>query len=194
MSTTTTRRAQTAHPIVDLLAERWSPRSFDALAEIDDDTLTALLEAARWAPSAANFQPRRFLVARRGTDAFDRIVISLSSGNQPWAPRASVLVVALAVTVDPDGKPYRWAEYDLGQSLAHLSVQAHAEGLHVHQMGGFDPLLLASSFGLDSTLEPVSVTAIGVVADAAQLGERYEARELAERARLPLSDLVISLD
>ncbi|CAN5144181.1 nitroreductase family protein [soil metagenome] len=190
-SSETVRHARTAHPIVDLLDERWSPRSFDETAVVDENTLTALLEAARWAPSAANFQPRRFVVARRGTAEFDAIVAALSAGNQPWAPRASVLIVGIAVAIDPDGKPYRWAEYDLGQSLAHLTVQAHAEGLHVHQMGGFDAAALAETFDLGSTLVPVSVTAVGTVADAARLGERYESRELADRDRLPLEELVL---
>lgn len=194
MSTTlpsTVRRAETALPINGLLAERWSPRSFDPVAEIGDDQLTTMLEAARWAPSAANFQPRRFIVARRGSEEFERIVSALSEGNKPWAVRASVLVVGVAVSRDQDGKPFRWAEYDLGQSLAHLTVQAHAEGLHVHQMGGFDAARISALFELPEEFTPLSVTTIGVVSDASQLEEPYAAREVAARTRLPLEDLVI---
>lgn len=187
----TVRYAETAHPLVDLLNERWSPRSFDASAEISDAQLTALLEAARWAPSAANSQPRRFIAATRGTAAFDQVVSTLSEGNQPWAVRASVLIVGIAVTASPEGSAYRWAEYDLGQAIAHLTVQAHAEGLHVHQMGGFDVAAITSLFDLDANLVPVSVTAVGSVAEADQLGERYSARELAARTRLPLDEIVL---
>ncbi|MER2221307.1 MAG: nitroreductase family protein, partial [Rhodococcus sp. (in: high G+C Gram-positive bacteria)] len=46
-----------------------------------DDQLDALLEAARWAPSANNFQPRRFVVARRGSHHFDTIVHALVGFN-----------------------------------------------------------------------------------------------------------------
>ncbi|MGV8895082.1 MAG: nitroreductase family protein [Rhodoglobus sp.] len=185
------RRAVTAHPIAGVLADRWSPRSFNATAELTDQQLTTLLEAARWAPSAANFQPRRFIAARRGTAEFHAIVGMLAEGNQPWAVRASALVIGIAVTVDSDGKPYRWAEYDLGQSLAHLSVQAHTEGLHVHQIGGFDPSAVAEHFDLDDSLVPVSVTAIGSIADVSELDERYQAREVAGRQRASLDDLVL---
>lgn len=127
----TARRAETALPTNDLLAERWSPRSFDPTAEISDDQLTTMLEAARW------------------------------------------------------------AEYDLGQSLAHLTVQAHAEGLHVHQVGGFDAARISSLFALPEEFTPVSVTTIGVVSDVSQLEEPYAAREVAARSRLPLEDLIL---
>jgi len=187
----TVRYAETAHPLVDLLNERWSPRSFDATAEISEAQLTAILEAARWAPSAANFQPRRFIVATRGSLAFDQVVSTLAEGNQPWAVRASALIVGVAVTTSPEGAAYRWAEYDLGQAIAHLTVQAHAEGLHVHQIGGFDPAMASDLFSLDAHLVPVSVSAIGFVADAEQLGDRFAARELAVRSRLTLDEIVL---
>ncbi len=185
------RRANTAHPIAEVLAERWSPRSFDPTARISDAQLTSLLEAARWAPSAANVQPRRFIAARRGTAEFHAIARVLAEGNRPWAVRASALIVGIAVTANPEGKPYRWAEYDLGQSISHLSVQAHAEGLHVHQIGGFDARSVAEHFDLADTMVPVSITAIGTLADATELDEPYQSREVAGRQRLPLDDLVL---
>ena len=49
-------RAQTSVELHDLLAERRSPRSLDAAAVITNDDLTAMLEAARWAPSANNLR------------------------------------------------------------------------------------------------------------------------------------------
>lgn len=185
------RRAPAAHPITDLLVERWSPRSFDTTIAVTDAQLDSLLEAARWAPSAGNTQPRRFVVAHRGTPEFAAIVATLSGGNVAWADRASVLLVAAIVTANDEGKPYRWAEYDLGQALAHLTVQAHAEGLHVHQMGGFDPAALSSAFALDESIVPVSVTAIGVLGEASALPEPYLTRENADRTRLPLEELVL---
>ena len=48
------KTASTTVPVHPLLAERWSPRGFDRAHEIGDEALSALLEAARWAPSAGN--------------------------------------------------------------------------------------------------------------------------------------------
>jgi len=188
---TDSRRAETAAPIHDLLAERWSPRSFDPEFVVSEEAVTALLEAARWAPSAANLQPRRFIVARRGGEAFQAVCDALSDGNRPWAPNASLFVVAIALSQDEQGTPYRWAEYDAGQAMAHLTVQAHALGLHVHPMGGFDPEALALAFDLPQRAVPVSVNAIGAAAPADRLPERYRSRENAPRTRLPLEELVL---
>jgi nitroreductase len=190
----TTRSSDTSVPLVALLDERWSPRSYDATAEISDDTLTALLEAARWAPSAANTQPRRFIVGRRGTPTFDTILANLMGFNTLWAGNAAALLVAVAETVDDDGKPRTWAQYDLGLAVSALSVQAHAEGLHTHQMGGIEVEGLRSAFGLDERLLPVTVTAIGVVAEADRLPEKLAERETLPRTRLPLDELVLARD
>jgi len=76
------RAADTTAPLHPLLAERWSPRGFDRSHHLDDDQLTTLLEAARWAPSAMNLQPWRFVVARRGSEPFTLIHDALMGFNQ----------------------------------------------------------------------------------------------------------------
>jgi nitroreductase len=190
----TRRNAETSVPLVPLLDERWSPRSFDPRATISDQQLDALLEAARWAPSASNKQPRRFIAGRRGTATFDAIVDALMGFNAAWAPNASALIVALAdVSAIRAGEP-SWAEYDLGQAVAHLTVQAHAEGLHTHQMAGVEWDRLIAEFDLPDTLKPVTVTAVGVVDEADKLSEVLAERERAPRTRLPLEELVLRRD
>jgi nitroreductase len=188
---TLTRTTDSSQPLVPLLDERWSPRSFDADATIADAQFDAILEAARWAPSAANTQPRRFIAGRRGTETFRRIDENLMGFNKAWAFRASALVVAIAETVTEDGQERQWAQYDLGQSIASLAVQAHAEGLHVHQMAGIDIEGLRAAFDLPERYLPVTVTAIGTVAHPSQLDEKTAERETAPRTRLPLDEVVL---
>ena len=186
-----TKTASTAVPVHPLLAERWSPRAFDRAHELDDEALTALLEAARWAPSAANSQPWRFLVTHRGQQAHTRLLAALSPGNRIWAGTASALVLVAACTADDDGAPQPWALYDTGQAVAALIIQAQADGLAVHQMGGFDTAAVRAEFGLGDTLTPVVVVAVGRGDGAADLPEPLAARELAPRVRRPVSDLLL---
>jgi nitroreductase len=188
----THRTAVTSAPLHPLLADRWSPRAFDPTVALTDDQVAALFEAARWAPSAANSQPWRFLPAHRGSADFEAIFASLAPGNQAWAGAASALVVVASSTVDGAGDPAPWALYDTGQAVAHLSTQASHEGLFVHQLGGFDKAALAETFGLDATLLPVVVLAIGLRGDATALPELLAERETAPRTRLPLTDIVLS--
>src|SRR3954452_1486594 len=176
----------------DLLARRRSPRGFSAARPVDAESLRVLLEAARWAPSANNSQPWRFGVARRGEPAFDALVAALAPGNRLWARNAAALILLAAQTVGEDGGERRWAVYDAGQAAAHLTVQAQAEGLAVHQMGGFDPAAAADVFGLGDDLEPVVVIAIGWHDPEAELPEPFASRERAPRVRLPLDELVLT--
>jgi len=184
-----TKVADTAAPVHTLLARRWSPRGFDRDHTPEEREVTALLEAARWAPSANNSQPWRFLVARRGEDAFDWLVGLLAPGNRSWAPSASLLVLVAAQTADDNGRPRPWALYDTGQAVAALTVQAEAEGLSVHQMGGFDAD--AAGRELDDSLTPVVVVAIGRHDPQALLPEPLASREQAARSREPLDALLL---
>ncbi|BDZ64470.1 nitroreductase family protein [Agromyces mangrovi Wang et al. 2018] len=193
-ATTHTRTATTDAPLLDVLAERWSPRSFDADATIDAHALDAALEAARWAPSASNSQPWRFIVGRRGTRTFEQVHAALADGNRVWADKAAALVVNVAETADLDGTPRPWGHYDLGQSVAYLAAQAHHDGLHTHQMGGFDRDTVRRAFGLDERFEPVSIIAIGVLASPDALPERLREREVAPRRRMPLDEIVLHRD
>ncbi|MGO2660207.1 nitroreductase family protein [Mycetocola reblochoni] len=193
MSSTSTvdRTAPTAHEILPVLAERWSPRALDGDRVIDEDSLSAALEAARWSPSAFNIQPWRFIVGRRGTATFDTIFGTLAEFNQGWAANAGALVLTIAQVVDDNGRPNPTASYDLGQAVAHLSIQAHAGGLVVHQMTGFDAAAAANSFGLPDSLVPVSVVALGHLGEADQLNDQLREREVAPRVRRPLADTII---
>ena len=185
------KTASTTVSVHPLLAERWSPRGFDRAHEIGGEALAALLEAARWAPSAGNSQPWRFLVARRGEPAHDRLFAALAPGNQAWAGAASALILVAARTADDDGRPQPWALYDTGQAVAALVTQAQADGLAVHQMGGFDTDAVRAGFGLADGLTPVVVLAVGRQDSAAGLPEPLAAREAAPRTRHPVSDLLL---
>lgn len=186
----TSRKAATAAPLIDPLATRWSPRAFDPEAVVETETLRTVLEAARWAPSANNSQPWRFIVARRGTRAFTTVHDAMAGFNKEWADSAAVLIVNIAEIADAEGKPRPWARYDLGQAVAHLTVQAQHEGLHTHQMGGFDAAAIHDAFGLPGNQEVVSITTLGALGDVDQLNEVLREREIAPRQRKELSEFV----
>ncbi len=191
MSTPATdRTAVTDAPILDVLAERWSTRIFDASAVIDEAALASALEAARWAPTAANTQPWRAIVARRGSEAHAAIVASLAGFNATCAGDAARLVVFVAETTR-DGKPMTWARYDTGQAAAHFTVQAHANGLSTHQMGGFDREAISAAFGLSDDLTPISVMAVGELGDIRTASEALQQRENAPRERRPIAETLL---
>ena len=191
MSHVLDRTAQTDVPILDVLAERWSTRVFDAETPIDEEALRAALEAARWSPSANNTQPWRFLLARRGTDAHAHVVDSLVGFNQGWAPTAGALLVVLAETADADDNARPWATYDAGQAAAFFTVEAHSRGLATHTMGGFSGDDLRTAFDIDPRFTPVTVIAVGAFGDLADADEAVRARESAPRTRRPIAESLL---
>ncbi len=181
------------HP---LLQDRWSPRAFDDSHALSSSELGSLLEAARWSPSAGNSQPWSFIVGLRGDATHAAIVASLSRGNSSWAPRASALIVTAAqLASGPDHElPFdAYTLYDLGQAVAHLSVQAHALGLHAHQMAGFDHAAVTEAFAVPEHWKVTTLVAVGRATDAASLGdEGLIAREEAPRSRRPVQEFAFT--
>lgn len=188
----TDKRAQSSVELHELIARRWSPRAFDPDGKVDDAQLRALLEAARWAPSFGNTQPARYLVGRRGTATFDRILGTLTAKNQRWAHRVGLLLIGLAVTRNDKGEvPY--ATYGVALASQNLVLQAVAEGLAAHQMAGFDKDAVRREFALPEDVVPVIAIAVGVPGEPELLAdERLVDRERGQRHRLPLSEFALS--
>lgn len=176
--------------LTDVLEQRWSPRAFAREEDLNQDTVGPAFEAARWSPSSGNSQPWSFDVGFRGDTTFSTILETLASGNQVWAEHAAVLVANIAAVVDAEGKPQSHAIYDLGQAVAHFTVQATAGGLMVHQMGGFDAQTLGRELGIESSQRVVTVMAVGSLGDPADLPEKLQEREAKTRERKPLSEIV----
>ena len=184
-------KAQTAVEINGVLANRRSPRSLDATAVLSKDDLVAVLEAARWAASAFNGQPWRFFVGQRGDEVFTQILDSLAPFNQGWAHRSSVLILVAGLPAREDGTPNKGFLYDCGLAVSQMVVETHHRGLVAHQMTGFDPEKAAQNLGIDASLIPVAVIAIGKQASAEQLEGPLLERENAPRERKALEEIVV---
>lgn len=148
------------HP---LLAGRFSPYRFDPSTVIDDHALGLLWEAVRWAPSAGNSQPWGLFTGRPGEPEHDRVVPHLAPSSARWATDASLLVVTLARRhVDDTQLLYsEFADYDLGQAIAHMTVQAQAMGLAAHQFRAFDLEGLTKELNPNPGWVIVSMVAVG---------------------------------
>lgn len=184
-------RAETSIPVNEIIATRRSPRSLNESATISNDDLLAILEAARWAPSAFNGQPWRFFVGKRGDEHFSQILSSLGEFNQMWARNASALILVAGKTTKGDGSVHADYQYDCGLAVAQLSIEAHDRGLVVHQMTGFDKSVAQSALSIDDELAPVVVVAVGTQDVPEKLSGPMLERELAKRERLPLEAIVL---
>ncbi len=176
------------HPVIK---NRWSPRSFSSKA-VSEDQLQRILEAARWAPSSFNEQPWRFIVGIKGDDTWDKLHECLVEFNQIWAGNAPVLVLAIGKTTSSKGEKNSVYQYDVGQSMAYITLQAEAEGLRSHQMGGFSKTKARELFSIPEDFNPMVMSAIGYQDEPEKLRPNFADMEKQPRARKPLSELVIT--
>lgn len=183
------------HPpagLIPAVRTRRSLRAFGATPP-GDEVLRRLFEAARWAPSGGNGQPWRFVLARAGSEGFERFAATLRPGNA-WAKNAPLLVLAAVKTVhDRPDKPVRpnpRALLDLGLAIQNLLLQATAEGLIAHPMAGFEADAAAEAVGLPERHQAVLMIAVGPPGDPAALPPEVRAKDQLPRQRLPVEQFV----
>ena len=187
------RKAATpAHDILDVFAERWSPRAF-VDRRVEPEKIRRMLEAARWTMSSYNEQPWRYVVASRHEDpeAYDRLLRCLADGNQSWAEHAPVLMMSFyKTTFSRDGRRNRCAPHDVGAASAALTFQATAMDLYVHQMAGIKKDVARETYDVPDDFEPMAGLAVGYLGDPSMLSENQQKSERAERSRTPLDEFV----
>lgn len=182
--------AETAVPIHPLLAERWSSRAFSD-EPVSREIILSLFEAARWAPSCFNEQAWRFIVATRDDpEAHARLNACYTTSNQRWSTKAWVLMIALAVeTFEVDGSPNRMAQYDVGQAVQNLTVQASSHGLNVRQAASIDITKIREQYRVPDGVTVLCAVAVGYPGDSDGLVPPLPERERQPRTRRPLEDL-----
>ena len=182
------------HEIEPLFLNRWSPRAYDgqAMPEVD---LLRVLEAARWAPSAYNIQPWRFLYARREDASWDTFVSCLDAFNAGWAHTASALVLVLSDTMSEreDGtlRPARYHSFDTGAAWAQLALQATSQGYQAHAMAGLEFDHARTVLGVPERFRIEIAVAIGRRTDPAVLPAELQERE-APSPRLPIDQIAFA--
>jgi nitroreductase len=185
------KRAQTDHPILDILAARWSPYVFSS-RPVSREDLQSLFEAARWAPSSYNEQPWSYIVATREEPAeFERLLSCLVGTNQEWARVVPVLALGVVTSVfKRNGKPNPAAEHDLGLAAGNLLAEATARGLSVHQMIGILPDRARELYAIPEGSRALTGIAIGYAGELTSAPEKLRDRDLLERTRKPLPEMV----
>ena len=173
---------QAEHEIDPVYLNRWSPRSF-LEKEVPEEVLMKLFEAARWAPSANNLQPWKFIIARTKEDR-EKFHSFINEGNRIWCEKAPVLAVLISDKEDPVHS------FDAGTAWGYLSLQATREGLVTHAMGGFQRDKAREVLNIPDNFDPQVVIAIGYQGEKEVLPEKLQEREQPS-SRKPLNEVLV---
>jgi len=173
--------------LLDTIRDRRSDRHF-ANKPLEADTVEALLDAFRWAPSSNNRQPWRVLIASspEAQRIFDD---ALSVGNKQWAPPGALKMVIIGVPEEqPERNGLQNFMLDVGMAMENMMVQGYAMGLTIHAMAGFDYDKICKGFNIPANAKPVAVMAAGYRGRVEELAEEVRAKDLKVRTRKAISE------
>ena len=177
----------TNYAVGDLFLQRYSPRALSG-EKLSEEELMSLFDAARWAPSAYNTQPWRFIYAENGTENFPKFLSFLSEWNQGWCAKASALVVVVSQKKDAEHE-FATHTLDTGAAWENLALQATQNGLIAHGMSGFDYTKAQSELGIPENFAVEMMIAIGKPGKIEDLPEAMRGGET-PNDRKPLEEIV----
>jgi nitroreductase len=184
----TVNNRTTKYEIEDIFLERYSPRAMSGEVVSKEEIMT-LFEAARWAPSASNIQPWRFIYAMRDTPEFQTFLSLLMEGNRIWCGKATVLIVTISQKNNSKGEPSISHSFDTGSAWENLALQASKMGLVCHGMAGFDYAIAKEKLGIPDDYSVEMMIAIGKKGKIEDLPEPLREREKPSD-RKPLEEIV----
>lgn len=152
-----------------LAAERYSVREF-APTPVEEEKLRKILEAARVAPTAVNFQPQKLYVVK-SPEAIARLTAIRPVFGAP-------LAVIVCYDDTRSWKNSRDAGHDSGEVDAaivttHMMLQAWELGIGSCWIGAFQPSAVAEAFGIPANEHPVAILPLGYPADGCRPSDKH---------------------
>lgn len=162
-----------------LSQERYSVRAY-LPEEVEKEKLDYILECARLAPSACNYQPWFFYIVTSPEKKADL----QASYNREWFKTAPMYIV---VCSDHD-QSWRRSTYD-GKDAAdidasivseHICLAATSVGLGTCWVCNFDPAQLRTLLDLPSNQEPIAIFPIGYVDEQKSKAPEKKRKDISE--------------
>jgi nitroreductase len=142
-----------------LINGRESIRSYDPTKPLDKAVMERILDAGRIAPSAANRQPWRFIVA----SSRDALAAIRRCYAKPWFQDAPHVLAVAGRASEAWTRQDGWnsIETDLAIAMDHIVLAAENEGVGTCWIAAFDLLVLRSALALGTEDKVYAITPLG---------------------------------
>ena len=166
--------------LLDLITERYSARSYSD-RKVEQEKIDYILECARLAPSAVNFQPWRFILV----ESEEKRTALHAGYAQEWFQQAPLYIVVCgdksqSWTRKKDSHDH--ADIDAAIAAEHICLAATEVGLGSCWVCNFRPAIVSEVLGIDGeTVYPVAIIPIGYAADTPTLKKRKVLDEILTR-------------
>lgn len=162
---------------LELSEKRYSVRSYTS-EPVSEQQLQYILECARIAPSAVNFQPWKFIVVR-SEEGKNKVC---QSYQRDWIKTAPMFIICCIcheqAWVRKDGKEH--GNIDIAIATEHICLAAAEQGLGTCWVCNFDAQLLSQQFSLPKNIEPAVIIPLGHIADEPKAKTRKSLTEIVE--------------
>lgn len=146
--------------VLEAIKTRRSVRAYSS-KPIPDDIIERMRQALRYAPSACNIQPWRFIFV---ADAKLRRKVAQAANEQLWMADAPLTVVGCGFP----GEAYTGmgghgnsVDIDVAIALDHLTLAAVAEGLGTCWIGAFNEKVVKQCLNVPEQVKVVAMTPLG---------------------------------
>ena len=168
---------------LEIAKSRQSTRAYDASRPVEDEKISAILEAARLSPSACNAQPYHLAVCR-GDSAKAVAKACTRLGINKFCLDAPVMIVvsempynrSAALSARLKGNDYR--SIDIGIATAYLTAEANSQGLGTCIMGWLDDGKIREICKLEGAVRLVIALGYAKEGDPLRTKVRKELKEL----------------
>ena len=149
----------------DMVKQNRSYRSFDGSYEISKETLTDLIDCARFTPSSVNMQPFQYFISYKPKTndvifpltAWARLLRGFD-GPAPGHRPTAYIVICTDKTIGPNVERFRT---DVGIVAQTIMLAAVEKGLGGCMIGNYNKEDLAAALHLPENLYPSLILAIG---------------------------------
>ena len=161
---------------LELAKQRYSCRSFEE-KEVEKEKIELILEAARVAPTAVNYQPQRVLVL---TEKGELAKLSECTRYGWNAPVIMIVCYDKNVSWKRKYDGHDEGEIDASIVTTHMMFEAQSLGLGTTWIGAFDPAKVREVYKIPKNLEIVAILPIGYPAQDAEPSAMHSKRNTME--------------
>jgi nitroreductase len=161
--------------LFEAIKKRYSCRAYQN-KPVESEKLDKILDAARLAPSARNFQDWRFVVV---TDKETRVQLSIAAANQAFVAQAPVVITCCSNINHwmRCGQPT--PPIDVAIAMEHMALTATSLGLATCWIGSFYPNQVRQILQIQTHIHVIELLTLG-----------YPADQQPETKRLPIDAIV----
>ncbi|MGB9636487.1 MAG: nitroreductase family protein [Thermoplasmata archaeon] len=128
---------------------------------VDDELIRKIFQNVRYAPSAHNAQPWKFIVVR---DEEKKKKIAQYCNNQKFISEAPVVIVACGLPDESQANIGNWISafvVDVSIATTYLMLAAWAMGLGTCWVGNFNEEKIKETLGIGDEIRIIAITPLG---------------------------------